>query len=836
MTKIPFTVSARTARLIGRENVSNAEGAITELVKNAYDADASICIIYFENKYLEIPEFLSEGEFNKFNKVDTSIKSLYELVESNCYRLKEDLPLIQKENLQYFFKRQCSLFIFDNGEGMTSDVIKKYWMTIGTDLKEREVYSRKGRVRVGAKGIGRFSMDRLGERGEMISLPKGSRNGYCWKVNWGDFEKKGANINEVTATLEEIELFDYQDRILEGINNVKIKKVVQDEKNNFKQGTLLKITLLRDSWSEKMMDRLFSSLEILMPPEGQRNYKVYFANTLVPEKYGFIDTSTFSDYDYKLKATFLNDENREVEFKIHRTEFDLEMMDKDVFKQEEMKEFPYDQKTFKEGYIDFKESLFDLMPGLSQNYKKDIIDKIGNFEFYFYFLKNQLPNREDREKYFYKEFKSTERAKWLSKFGGIRIFKDGFRVRPFGEPNTYAFDWLRLGERQAKDPAGVARKGSYRVRPNQVAGTINISRLSNLEFIEKSSREGIQENETLEFFKNILIAIIKKFEDDRSTIAFNFDQLHRKKHKEVAALIKAEKMLEKEEQEKETGSPSKKTEEELEQKYNTYREGFKAQKKELIDKDNELKLSRALASAGLMIASFAHEFKGIKRKLDTRTYYLEEYLRKYIEEEELTSVPDYQNPFKMINDFKRVDNKIQQWMDFSLGLVRKDRRRTRYVKLSVYLKDFKELWLILLEERQVELKLKCDLPDEEDIQFRIFEVDLDTIFDNLLINSIEAFQRSGFSGERVIEIDIVEAEGGILISYRDTGPGLSENIKNPVHIFEPFFTTKKDELGNEIGTGLGMWLLKSTVDEYKGSINILKNREGFNIDILFYKK
>lgn len=33
ITEIPFTVSARTARLIGQENFANAEGAVIELVK-----------------------------------------------------------------------------------------------------------------------------------------------------------------------------------------------------------------------------------------------------------------------------------------------------------------------------------------------------------------------------------------------------------------------------------------------------------------------------------------------------------------------------------------------------------------------------------------------------------------------------------------------------------------------------------------------------------------------------------------------------------------------------------------------------------------------------------
>ena len=47
--KIPFKVSARTARLIGRENIATSKGAIIELVKNGYDADSKLCIVYFDN-------------------------------------------------------------------------------------------------------------------------------------------------------------------------------------------------------------------------------------------------------------------------------------------------------------------------------------------------------------------------------------------------------------------------------------------------------------------------------------------------------------------------------------------------------------------------------------------------------------------------------------------------------------------------------------------------------------------------------------------------------------------------------------------------------------------
>ena len=46
MMKIPFKVSARTARLIGRENIATSKGAIIELVKNGYDADSPVVFVF----------------------------------------------------------------------------------------------------------------------------------------------------------------------------------------------------------------------------------------------------------------------------------------------------------------------------------------------------------------------------------------------------------------------------------------------------------------------------------------------------------------------------------------------------------------------------------------------------------------------------------------------------------------------------------------------------------------------------------------------------------------------------------------------------------------------
>ena len=123
MSQIPFTVSARTAKLIGQENFSNAEGAIIELVKNTYDADSQYCFILFENI----------GTLN------------------------------------------ATIYIIDFGCGMNDTTIQNCWMTIGTDDKLFNIKSDNGRIKTGAKGIGRFALNRLGNYTTMYTVPEKSQ-------------------------------------------------------------------------------------------------------------------------------------------------------------------------------------------------------------------------------------------------------------------------------------------------------------------------------------------------------------------------------------------------------------------------------------------------------------------------------------------------------------------------------------------------------------------------------------------------------------------------------------------------------------------------------------
>jgi len=131
-----------------------------------------------------------------------------------------------------------------------------------------------------------------------------------------------------------------------------------------------------------------------------------------------------------------------------------------------------------------------------------------------------------------------------------------------------------------------------------------------------------------------------------------------------------------------------------------------------------------------------------------------------------------------------------------------------------------------LEEKNIEINLPQFSRDNK-FWKNGFIMDFDAIFCNLIANSIEAFKRA--PDEKKITVEIFQEINIMKIIYRDSGPGLLEEIKDPYWIFEPFNTTKRDGLGKEIGTGLGMWIVKSTIEEYKGTVKLGKIRPGFEV-------
>lgn len=791
MQEIPFTVSARTAKLIGLENFSNASGAIIELVKNAYDADSKDCIIVFQ----KMAKHKHEEIFKDNNES-------------------------QPNNSQHYY----NIYIIDNGSGMTDETLTNQWMTIGTDDKLLNYESDKKRIKTGAKGIGRFALNRLGKVAELFTLPEKSDKGYFWKVEWENFDKPGAIISDVKARLDVIPSLSIKEKLTSFFaENHKISNKIQ--KLSFKHGTIIKITSLNDNWDADSISKIYYDLELLIPPNEQPFFNIYFFSTEDEPNYGLVPTAYYDDYDYKVTAHYLADKEKTVEITITRNELDVGRLSKEfsgLFKFDKMSVFPYRLEDFKANTFKHVQSI-NQFKGFSENIDQNILNKIGEFSFTFYFVKNTISDdKKDSElqKYPYKDITSASRKAWLKKFSGIKIFRDDFRVRPYGENGD---DWLQLGERQAQSPGGAGQRlGGYRIRPNQISGTVLISRIANEIFQDKSGREGLQETPAFDLFKNILKEIINFFEDDRNTIMYYLSELNKKTYKK-SDKQKAADLTEKR---KKGTTPSEEPEEQL----LILAKGYEALEEEIEEKEEEIRLLRNLASTGLIISSFAHELRSVRNRLESRIDDVQIYLKKYIPGDLEKKIKKFENPIYLLEAIKKEDAKLKYWLDYSINSLRRDRRKRKNINFNNYFIEFKAIWNPALEEKNIELELINNI--SEHYSFRGFEVDLDSIFNNLLSNSIYSLTNTDRTNKKItveysLKNDIIE------IIFYDNGKGLAvEYHKTPNVIFNSFETSKKDNTGNVTGTGLGLYIAKSVVNEYNDAyITIAEHKKGFALKI-----
>lgn len=208
MDRMRFKISSALKDLVGKDLIINDNIAIFELVKNSYDAYATKVEITFE----------------------------------------ED-----------------RIIIADNGKGMTFDDVRNKWLFLGFSAKKDGSEDEHGknasyrdrikRHYAGAKGIGRFSCDRLGQRLVLSTKDETSSKVTQIFVDWSEFEQ------DQRTEFAEIEIeYKYIDA------NIYFP-------DNSNSGTILEITGLSttDKWTRKKILELKRSLEKLINPLSETN-------------------------------------------------------------------------------------------------------------------------------------------------------------------------------------------------------------------------------------------------------------------------------------------------------------------------------------------------------------------------------------------------------------------------------------------------------------------------------------------------------------------------------------------------------------------------------------
>ncbi|EOU2123221.1 sensor histidine kinase [Clostridium perfringens] len=746
MAKIPYNVDAYTAKLIGRENLAKIDSAIIELVKNTYDADADICILYLDEE-------------------------------------------------------KGTLYICDNGTGMNKDIIIEHWMTIGHSSKIVDYKTKKGRVQTGSKGIGRFALDRIANMSTMYTATLEKK--LIWKQDWSRFEPN-KKITEIYAELDEVNIGFSE--FCEEIKNEEAKKII----STFKTGTIFKMENLQDNWDLSLFNRIKRTLQSIASPNLESIFKMYLFNNEIDKENAFINNNIINQYDYKI--SFDVDTNGKAKIKLIRNEFDLPNDFCEVLNLSNE-----DTKKVLNNKINIEKNLDEL---LAVNLS-DLI-RIGEFSGTLYFLKASI-SKDLRKEFLYKDI--TGRKNSIKEFGGIKIYRDNFRVRPYGDYGTEALDWLMLSARKAASPAGVtSTMGAWKVRGEQMLGQVNISR-TNLRLADQSNREGIVETKEFNLFKDIIKSIISILERDRQYMVKKTSEYTMSKSPNKKSQAVVTEFL---------GSDKKKYDQNY---YKKIKPAIKAvieeKEKKISALENEISMLTSLATTGIVTNTYIHELKGFSSKLFTKICNAKETLE-YLDYDKLESDEreDFCLGLSMIEDSYKYNNVFNSWFGITIGSISKDRRLMKRHNINKLLAEQIESWSKVLESKDIKITFNGD----DNIEVRCFPYELDSIVSNLITNSISAFESDRFElkGEKEINISLISDSSGFIIEYNDNGPGLVKLYKNePEKILEAFESEKRSVLGENLGTGMGMWIIKRNVDLYKGLIDLKNN---INKDSGFYIK
>jgi len=380
---ISFQPRARLLKIIGEELISDEVVAIVELVKNAYDADASRVTV----------DFRCEDEENS------------------------------------------SIEIRDDGHGMRLEDLLEGWMHPAGSTKrgDNPRTTRSGRRLLGEKGVGRFAADKLGNHLEIISRATRSKE-IAASFNWDQFDDEEAMLSEVTNHWEERPRF----------------KEIRDH------GTILRITGLRVRWTERMYRKIVLKLARLRSPSAEHGgFDIEIKSDVFPDYSGEMNRDFLHASPYSVEADY--DGIGEISFKI--------MGQRQV-------RVPWSGGGVipRCGPVKIRLHGYDL--------ETSSIARIG-------------PVNEARA--------------WLRQWSGISMFRDGYRVYPYGEPND---DWLRLDQRRVNNPV-------VRMSNNQVVGFVEIGRDRNPQLLDKTNREGLQANGEFGDLRRLVHAVLQLMETER---------------------------------------------------------------------------------------------------------------------------------------------------------------------------------------------------------------------------------------------------------------------------------------------------------------------------------
>ena len=652
-----------------------------------------------------------------------------------------------------------SLEISDDGIGMTREELINGFMRLSSTNKIKNPMSRLyNRQRAGRKGIGRFATQRLGHQLTIETKSDLSQVGYEVSILWDRF-KPG----------EELILIE---------NNI-IKRF------NLERGTKLTISDLYEDWTDAEIRRVFRYVSDIMQP-----YPIAKVSRNRKADPGFVANMFRSD-GTSLDSV-ADEESQILQYALAEVEGGVE--------------------KGRKGFWRYKSNRYDL-PNKKIKYQKEgkevIFKHLESINFKAYYFM-QPRDEEVYPKNLKRHINSIAKQK-----GGIRVYRNGFRVPPYGNKGD---DWLKLADSSARRVVLI---------PHGNINWIGIAELTDPDgtlFEEKSSREGLIENrafeELVEFLRTALIntalavgsARARKLVASQKDWTDKIDEATSTTGEAIQSITKRIRLIFKEE----VKSQGKYSSQEA-------RSINELEKTKLLDKLTKLTntlidenaMLRVLASTGITVGEFIHEVNHTIGSIEANIYNLRQ--------ESTLSTSGTQHLNNLDANTKRFTSYVSYFDQTIREVVF---RKLKPIEVGEVVHSFVDSTQALALQRGIDLSANVKGFDLFSVEMH--DSELSSILINLYSNSVKAIRRAQVKGR--IEIDVRQKSGFIQILFSDNGDGISDNL--PGTIFEPFVTISNLQSTNSVtddqsGLGLGLKIVKDIVSSYRGQISVIESEDRF---------
>jgi signal transduction histidine kinase len=490
-------------------------------------------------------------------------------------------------------------------------------------------------------------------------------------------------------------------------------------------GTILRIGGLRQVWTERMFRRLSNRLSRLRPPfKGARGFAIA------------IESDEFPDYSGELTNGFLDRAP-------YRVSADFDGRDSLAIMIGEEKHVHGTGPLLGEltcGPVKVRLHAYDL--------ETEAIARIG-------------PRHEVRA--------------WLREWSGVSVYRDGFRVWPYGEPHD---DWLRLDQRRVNNPV-------LRLSNNQIVGFVEISRDGNPELFDQTNREGLMNNKALSDLRRLIDHVFQLLESERQRVRHPEPETPDRKVRKRIELPIADVI------ESVAGLTNRSTAAKLRRLAEDARNTVARQESEkirLIQGYNDL------AATGLVASGFANaSLRQLVLCLSTL--------------HELSSRLRSRETSDLLAQLHEALAQLREPLESLERGVAEGSHRRRTMDLAAEIDSFAAFLGPMLSERKIRLEVD---PGPE---LQRVEMNPQTFARVLHILASNSFDWLGRTPDARIEIVVRSAGELSEIVFSDNGPGIPKGLVS--RVFDPMFSLK------ESGRGMGLTVAKGLIEQHGGSIRAI---------------